>query len=142
MKKEINLTTGISEPEIVDAFMLKLKHPLLDMIKYLRALILSADKSIGEGIYWNAPTFYYTGKMKPFSPKDYKRYIVGFNFYKQDAIRLIFLRGADANDPKGLLTGEFKDKRKLISFQSMEQVKKAEADLKKIIKDLIKKIDN
>lgn len=112
------------------------------MIHYLRQLILSADKSVGEGIYWNAPTFYYMGKMKPFDPKEYKRYIVGFNFYKQDTIRLIFLRGADAADPKKLLSGEFKDKRKLLALQSMEDIKKIEADLKKIIKDLVKKIDD
>ena len=142
MKKETDLTTGTSQPEMVDAYMEKLKHPLVDMVKYLRALILKADKSIGEGIFWNAPAFYFTGKMEPFDPKEYKRYIVGFNFYKQDAIRLIFLRGADAADPKGLLTGEFKDKRKMIAFQSMEQVKKAENDLRKIIKDLIKKIED
>lgn len=132
---------GISEPEIVDDFLKKLDHPLKPIVEYLRTVIVSADKSIGEGIYWNAPTFYYTGKMKPFEPKEYKRYIVGFNFYKQDSLRLIFLRGADAADPKGLLTGNFKDKRKLASFQNIEQAKKAEADLVKIIKDLITKID-
>lgn len=141
MKKENNLAAGISEPELVDAYLEKLKHPLSDLIKYLRVVILSADTSIGEGIYWNAPTFYYTGKMKPFDAKEYKRYIVGFNFYKQDTIRLIFLRGADATDPKKILSGEFKDKRKLLTVQSMDDVKKIETDLKKIIRDLIKKID-
>ncbi|HEU0110065.1 MAG TPA: DUF1801 domain-containing protein [Flavisolibacter sp.] len=141
MKQPNNLMKGISEPEIVDDFLKKLDHPLKPIVEYLRTVIVSADKSIGEGIYWNAPTFYYTGKMKPFEPKEYKRYIVGFNFYKQDNLRLIFLRGADAADPKGLLTGNFKDKRKLASFQNIEQVKKAEADLVKIIKDLITKID-
>jgi hypothetical protein len=141
MKQPNNLTKGISESEIVDEFLKRLNHPLKDVIAYLRKVILGADKSIGEGVYWNAPTFYYTGKMKSFEPKEYKRYIVGFNFYKQDSIRLIFLRGADATDPKGLLTGDFKDKRKLTSFQNLEQVKKAEADLVKIIKDLVKKIN-
>lgn len=139
--KTNNLMNGVSEPEIVNDFLKKLNHPLKHVVEYLRTVILSADKSIGEGIYWNAPTFYYTGKMKPFEPKEYKRYIVGFNFYKQDTLRLIFLRGADAFDPNGLLTGNFKDKRKLASFQNIEQVKKAEIHLIKIIKDLIKKID-
>ena len=126
---------GISEPEIVDDFLKKLNHPLKDVVEYLRTVILSADKSIGEGIYWNAPTFYYAGKMKPFEPKEYKRYIVGFNFYKQDSLRLIFLRDRCCRY-KGLLTGDFKDKRKLASFQNIEQVKKAEADLVKIIKEV------
>ena len=141
MKRENYLASGISEPEVVEDFLEKINHPLKDLMQYLRTVILSTDKSIGEGIYWNAPTFFYTGKMKPFEPKEYKRYIVGFNFYKQDTLRLIFLRGADASNPNGLLTGNFKDKRKLASFQSIEEVKKAQPDLASVIKDLIKKID-
>ena len=141
MKQPNNLTNGISEPEIVDDFLKKLNHPLKQVAGYLRKVILNADKSIGEGIYWNAPAFFYTGKMKPFEPKEYKRYLVGFNFYKQDTLRLVFLRGADAPNPNSLLTGNFKDKRKIVSFQNIDQVKKAETDLIKIIKDLIKKID-
>ena len=39
--------------------------------------------------------------------------------------------GADAADPKKLLSGEFKDKRKLLALQSMEDIKKIEADLKR-----------
>ena len=141
MKKQNNLA-GISEP---GSWMptWKTQAPPLDMIHYLRQLILSADKSVGEGIYWNAPTFYYIWARWNLDPKEYKRYIVGFNFfYKQDTIRLIFPAGADAADPKKLLSGEFKDKRKLLALQSMEDIKKIEADLKKIIKDLVKKIDD
>lgn len=138
MKKENNLTLGVSEPEKVDAYMKGLKHPMLDVLSYLRTFILAADKTVGEGIYWNVPTFYYTGKMEVFNPKDYKRYIVGFNFYKQDTIRLIFLRGADVSDPNGILEGDYKDGRRIVSLKSMEDVKSKEADLKKIIKQLIK----
>lgn len=141
MKKENNLAAGISEPEKVDEFMNNLKHPLSGVAHYLRALILGADKKIGEGIFWNVPTFYYTGKMRPFNPKDYKRYIVGFNFFKKDCIRLIFLRGAAANDPSGLLEGDYKDGRRLVLFYSLEEVKKKEKDLQKIIRQLLKKID-
>ena len=42
----------------------------------LREVILTTDASIGEEIFWNAPTFFYTGEMKPFDPKEYKRYII------------------------------------------------------------------
>ena len=142
MKKQNNLFLGVSEPDNVDAYLDKLQHRLKPVAEYLRKVILRANKFVGEGIYWNAPTFYYTGEMKEFEAKEYKRYIVGFNFYKDDTLRLIFLRGADAKDPKGLLTGEFKDKRKLASFQSIEQVKKAESDLTRIINDLIRKIES
>ena len=61
-KKENNLALGISEPEKVDAFMQTLDHPLKEIVIYLRQFIMSIDKNIGEGIYWNAPTFYYTGE--------------------------------------------------------------------------------
>jgi hypothetical protein len=141
MKKENDLAAGISQPQVVDDFLHTLKHPLLDVSKQLRSTILGIDKQIGEGIFWNAPTFYYTGKMKPFEPKTYKRYIVGFNFFKQDCIRLIFLRGADASDPKEILEGDYKDGRRLVSIISYADLKKKEPELKKIIKQLVKLMD-
>ncbi len=140
-KKETNLTLGISEPQKVNDFLDNLNHPLLDLVQYLRTFILSIDKEIGEGIYWNGPTFYYTGKMKPFDPKEYKRYIVGFNFYKQDSIRLIFLKGANATDPTGILEGDYKDGRRIASFKSIDDLKTKEKELKKIVKQLVKQMD-
>ncbi len=141
MKQPNNLYLGISEPKRVDEYLLHSAHPLRELMQHVRSVILSAHPSIGEGIYWNAPTFFYTGNMKPFEAKEYKRYLVGFNLFRQDTLRLIFLRGADAHDPGGLLTGTFPDKRKMISFQHVDQVNQAKADLTLILLDLIKKID-
>jgi len=138
MKKENGLASGISETDLVDAYMKKLKHPMSDIVQQLRKFILSIDKTVGEGIYWNAPTFYYTGKMKPFDPKEYKRYIVGLNFYKQDAIRMIFLRGADAKDPKEILEGDYKDGRRLTTISSSADLKEKEPALKNIVQQLLK----
>ncbi len=138
VKKENALFAGTSEPETVDAYMKTLKHPLRDVAEQLRSLILKVDKAIGEGIFWNAPTFYYTGAMKPFDPKTYKRYIVGFNFFKQDCVRLIFLRGADVSDPNGILEGDYADGRRLLLIHSLEELKQKEKDLKRIIKELVK----
>lgn len=139
------LFTGVSEPETVDAYMKKLKHPLHGAVTELRRIILKADKRIGEGIFWNAPTFYFTGEMKPFDPKTYKRYVVGFNFFKQDTLRLIFLRGADvkmsssrAGGKHGdLLEGDYKDGRRLAHFRSLDDVKKNEKVLTAIVKELV-----
>lgn len=119
----------------------QLQHPLHDLVKYLRAFIVNIDDRIGEGIYWNAPTFYYTGEMQPFNPKEYKRYIVGFNFYKQDSIRLIFLRGADATDPTKLLEGDYKDGRRITSFTSIEDFKSKEVAFGNIVKQLLELMD-
>lgn len=137
-KKETNLTLGVSEPEKVDAFMDALKHPMKDVVEYIRKVILSVDKQIGEGIYWNAPTFYFTGKMKPFEPKEYKRYIVGFVFNRKDCIRMVFLKGANATNKSGILEGDYKDGRRLVVFNSLEDAKSKENDLKRIVKELVK----
>jgi len=134
MAKGNNLFLGISEPALVDEYISMHKHPMLDMIAYLRKYILSIDKNIGEGIYWNAPTFYYTGKMKPFEPKEYKRYIIGFVLNRTDCVRMVFLTGSKLDDKTGLLEGDYKDGRRLVVFNSLDDVKAKEKDLKKAIK--------
>ena len=141
-RKENALFTGTSEPATVDAYLKALKHPMRDVARQLRSIILGADKRIGEGIFWNAPCFYYTGDMEPFDPKTYKRYIVGFNLFKQDMIRLIFLRGAGVTDKSDLLSGDYKDGRRLALFSSLSDVKKREKDLTRIVKALVKNIHN
>lgn len=141
MKKETNLNAGISEPEKVTEFLNKLEHPLLDLMQYARNFILNINPVIGEGIYWNGPTFYFTGTLKPFDPKEYKRYLVGFNFYKQDTLRLIFLKGETATDPEGILEGDYKDGRRIASFKSIADLKNKETALKEILLELIQNME-
>ncbi len=62
MAKPAELTTKPSEPEKVDAYMSRLKHPLAKVVEQLRKIILSTNKEVGEEIKWNAPTFFYAGK--------------------------------------------------------------------------------
>lgn len=138
MSKHNGLNTGTPEPERVDGFMRSLDHPLNDVVVHLRELLLSYDRKIGEGIYWNAPTFYFTGKMEPFDPKEYKRYIAGLNLFKKDAVRVILLRGSSAEDPTGLLEGDYKDGRRLMSFTSLSDLKSKEKSLKNIILQLVR----
>ena len=132
------LTAGISEPDRVDAFLEDLDHPLKSVAVALRKLFLACDRRIGEGIYWNAPTFYFTGKMRPSDPKEYRRYVAGLNFYRKDAIRVIFLRGASAKDPSNLLEGAYEDGRRLASFASVAEVRKKQPALKKIVAQLVR----
>lgn len=130
----------VSQPEMVDAFMSNLDYPLSKEIQYLRDCILKADKNIGEEILWNAPSFFYTGNMEPFKPKEYKRHIVVFNLFKKDKLRLIFLKAANVKDPAHLLQGDYSDGRRITSFKSMAEVKKNEKALKDIVKQLLKSI--
>jgi len=141
MKSVPAITTGISEPEKVDEFMRSLDYPLKEVLQHIREFILQIDPVIGEGIFYNAPVFYYTGPMKPFLPKEYKRYIVGSNLFKQDLLRLIFLKGASAEDPAGILEGDYKDGRRLLSVASLDDIKSKEKALKGIIQELVSSMD-
>jgi len=135
------LLTKPSESGEVDAFMKKLKHPMHSVLEALRQIILSTDKEIGEEIKWNAPAFFYSGKMKPFNPKEYKRYLIVSNFFKKDCIRLVFPSGARINDTSGLLEGDYADGRRLAMFYSLKEVKEKEASLKKAIRKWLKTLD-
>lgn len=126
-----------TDQEAVDAFMKKLLHPMKKVAEELRRIILEAHPAIGEEIAWNAPTFYYNGKLKPFDPKGYNRFIAGYNFYKKDCLRLIFYRGALVKDPDKMLAGEFKDNRKIALFTSMAEVNSRKKSVQKIVVDLI-----
>jgi len=141
MKKEQGYTSKPSEPDKVDAYMKKLKHPLANVVEALRKVILSTDKQIGEEVKWNAPTFFYAGEMKPFDPKEYKRYIVVFNLYQKDCIRLVFPSGAKIGDKTGLLEGDYKDGRRLAFFHDMKEVKSKQAAMQRAIKKWLKLLD-
>jgi hypothetical protein len=141
MPKISEMTTKASEPDKVDAYMGRLKHPLANVVESLRQIILSTDKKIGEEIKWNAPTFFYAGKMKPTNPKEYRRYIVVFNLFKQDCIRLVFPSGAKVKDTFGLLEGDYADGRRLAMFYSPKDVKAKEKALRTIITKWLKLLE-
>jgi hypothetical protein len=110
------------------------------IIEAIRKIILSTDKQIGERIKWNNPSFYYTGEMKPFDPKEYKREIVVFNLYK-GRIMLVFPGGAKVKDISGLLEGDYKDGRRITVFKDMNDVKAKEKTLQKVIKEWLRLVD-
>jgi hypothetical protein len=133
MPRIAEMTRKASEPEKVDAYMAKLQHPLAKVVEDLRQIILSTDKEIGEEIKWNAPTFFYAGKMKPTNPKEYRRYIVVFNLFRKDCVRLVFPSGAKVKDASGLLEGDYADGRRLAMFQGSQDVKSKAKSLRAVI---------
>ena len=141
MKLNQAVLTKPSEPEKVDAFMQALKHPLANVVETIRKIILSTDREIGEEIKWNAPTFFYSGEMKPLNPKEHKRYLVVFNLYQKDCIRLVFPSGARVNDKSGLLEGDYIDGRRLALFHNMEEVKSKKTALQSVIKKWLETLD-
>ena len=141
MTKKQQQLTKPSEPDKVDAYMQKLKHPLSEVVAALRKIILSTDAEIGEEINWNAPTFFYAGEMAPSDPKKYKRYIIVFNLYQKDCIRLVFPSGAKVKDASGFLQGDYADGRRLAFFRNMEEVKSQTQPLQQTIRKWLTSLD-
>jgi len=125
----------------VDEYMKGLNHPFSEVVEALRQIILRADPDVGEEIKWNAPTFFYTGEMKPSNPKEHKRYLVVFNLFRKDCIRLVFWGGAKVNDASGLLEGDFADGRRLAMFHDMEDVKSKAKALRNVVKRQLRLMD-
>jgi len=134
------LKTPDTDTGKVTAHIQKLDKPLAAIVELIRQIILSTDKEIGEQIKWNSPSFYYTGEMKAFEPKEYKRDIVVMNLHKGN-ILLVFPTGAKIDDRSGLLEGDYTDGRRLVKFTDMNDVKAKERSLRKVLKEWLKLVE-
>lgn len=74
------------DPGAVSAYIEALEHPLKNVVKDLREIILNAHESIGEHIKWNSPAFFYTGEMEAFDAKEYRRDLAVLHLRKKDQI--------------------------------------------------------
>src|SRR6187401_289410 len=130
----------LSDKEQVTEHIKKLDPAIGKIVETIRQIILKTDKEIGERIKWNNPSFYYTGEMKPFDPKEYKRDIIVMNLFKE-RIMLVFPSGAKVNDKSGLLEGDYKDARRITIFKDMKDVKSKEKLLQAVIKKWLTLVD-
>lgn len=123
-----------SDQEQVNEHIQKLEPELGQLVETIRQIILSSDNEIGERIKWNNPSFYYTGEMKPFDPKEYKRELAVFNLHK-GRVMLVFPSGAKVNDTSGLLEGDYKDGRKTMIFKDLIDAQSKEKALRTVVKE-------
>lgn len=130
----------LSDQEQVSEHIQKLESGLAQVVETLRQIILGTDPEIGERIKWNNPSFYYTGEMVEFDPKEYKRDLIVMNLHK-GRIMLVFPSGAKVNDQSGLLEGDYKDGRRIAIFKDLEDVKAKQGILQKIIQDWLKLVE-
>jgi len=133
-------TTKLPDTEQVTAHIKKLDSSIRKTVETLREIILGTDKEIGERIKWNNPSFYYTGEMKSFDPKEYKRELIVFNLFK-NRIMLVFPSGAKVNDKTGFLQGDYKDGRRVAIFKDLADVESKEKTLRTVIKKWLKLVD-
>lgn len=132
-------TPKLTGSEAVTAYIAQLDETVGPIVEKLRQIILRTDTEISEEIKWNAPSFYYTGEMKPFDPKEYKRHIIVMNLHKR--ILLVFPSGAKINNDNNLLTGDYTDGRRLINIADMSDVLQKEQALRDAVKDWISKVE-
>ena len=123
----------IHDPAKVSKHIEGLDPSLAKVVQEIRKVILSSGKEIGEQIKWNSPSFFYTGEMKPFDPKEYKRDIVVINLHRGSPL-LVFPTGAKIKDSTGLLEGDYKDGRRMIRFTDVADVKKKSEQLSAVVK--------
>jgi Domain of unknown function (DU1801) len=131
--KHINDSIGVTD------FIQKLEPKIAEIIEEIRQIILGTDKIIDEQIKWNSPSFFYSGEMKPFDPKEYKRDLAVLNIRKE--IMLVFPTGASIIDTTGILEGAYSDGRRLIYFKDLTDVKIKKESLEQVIKAWIEIVD-
>jgi Domain of unknown function (DU1801) len=131
--KDTNDSVGVTN------FIQKLEPKLAEIIEEIRQTILGTDKIIDEQIKWNSPSFFYSGGMKPFDPKAYKRDLAVLNIRKE--IILVFPTGTSINDTTGILEGAYTDGRRLVYFKDLADVKMKKESLQQVIKAWIELVD-
>ncbi|MES2678268.1 MAG: DUF1801 domain-containing protein [Bacteroidota bacterium] len=129
-----------NETEQVNEYIAKLDPAIAEVVERLRKIILSVDKQIGEQLKWNSPAFYYTGDMKPFNPKEYKRDIVVMNLHRGNVL-LVFPTGAKVVDTTGLLEGNYTDGRRIVNIKDLDDAKLKEKSLIKVLKQWLELVE-
>lgn len=130
----------LTDKEQVSQHIRQLSKEIQPAINYLCELILAVDKDIAAHIKWNSPAFYYTGEMKDFDPKEYKRDILVMNLRK-DKIMCVLPTGMNIKTNTRLLEGDYTDGRRIITFKNLEDIKQKEGQLKELIKEWISLVD-
>ena len=134
------MSSDINDEKGVTRIIKDLEPGFGKMVELLRNIVIDSNPSIGQQIKWNSPSFFYTGAMKPFNPKEYKRDIVVFNLRKNIAT-LVFPTGAKIENNNGLLQGNYTDGRRIAVFKHMDEVANRANDLQLALNDWIKKVE-
>lgn len=134
------MSNDINDAEGVTKIISKLEAEFGQMVELLRKIVLDSNPSVGQQIKWNSPSFFYTGPMKPFNPKEYKRDIVVFNL-RNNTATLVFPTGAKIDNANGLLQGKYTDGRKIAVFKNINEVTSSAQELQLVINDWIQKME-
>ncbi|QEE50354.1 DUF1801 domain-containing protein [Flavobacterium alkalisoli] len=130
-----------SPTEQVTSHITKMETETAQTMQAIREAILETDNEIGEHIKWNSPAFYYTGEMKEFDAKEYKRDLVVYNLRKNGDVMLVFPTGATINDTTGILEGNYTDGRRMVTIKNKADLEVKKQALQTVIKQWLSLID-
>jgi uncharacterized protein YdhG (YjbR/CyaY superfamily) len=110
--------------QTVEEYLSKLEHPLKAELNVLRATIKNADSRLAERIKWNAPSYFIHDDL------------LTFNLHLAKQIRLVLHHPAIVKVQSQILEGNYPDRR-LIYFNSAEEVESKKPELERILKEYI-----
>ena len=124
-------------PVSVDAFFAELSHPLKPALRALCRAIPGASPAIGEGIKWNAPS-YFVGRDQFFATAN-----IHARGKADETVLLVLHRGAKPKggrvtlaDPDGLIEWLSPD-RGAVRFASLTEVRKRTPALQAVVRQWI-----
>ena len=117
------------ELEQLHEWMNKIDPSFKTAINAVRKIIKGADPGLNERIKWNAPSYYYKEDIVTFGPMKAK-----------DKIILVFHHPGIVRIKSDLLQGEYKDRR-LVYLNSIKEIRDAQKELERIIKESVAMID-
>lgn len=118
-----------TEAEQVNEWIDKLDASFKPSINAVRKIIKAASAKLNERIKWNAPSYYYNEDIVTFGPTKAKDKII-LVFHHPDIVKI----------RSELLGGNYKDRR-LVYLNSMKEIKDAQNELERIIKESVAMID-
>jgi hypothetical protein len=104
----------------VDQWFIDKAHPLDELMRQVRAVILGADSRVTESIKWQTPTFSFNGNIASFNPS--KKFV-----------SLLFHRGAEIPGDHPRLEGDGKLARTM-RFQSSDDLEAGRDELDAVIR--------
>lgn len=118
----------MSNPNKIDEFVSKLKHPMKAEIEETIKIIRSSSKELEEDVKWGGPSF------------DYKEPMATMNPRITDYVVFIFHKGELINDKSGLLEPATKGKAYL-KLHTMKEIKDNKANIQNIVRSWIKRMN-
>ena len=118
-----------TDQEQVNEWMQKLDPEMKPAIDAVRKIIKTAGPTLNERIKWNAPSYYYKEDIVTFGPARSK-----------DKVILVFHHPNIVKIKSALLKGDYKDRR-LVYFNSLNEIKSGKKELERIINESVRMMD-